>query len=304
VIFTAEQCRQILEGRKTQARQTARAKITLNGTTVELTLDLPFEQQLRYTAVRVGAIVPIERPAARSEMTAEELAAAESGRQRPRVTVAEAAVTGLRLEQLGDIDHKGARAEGFRTTVDFKTAWVHTHERGWFAAKPTVERPPEQVAKLISRPAQSPTASAATLACQATSCDAELLVFDRRHAHRLVWVVALDVVESARLLARNISRGDYTNDPHRAMLGSLDAGEAIPAGVQEAYSRIARERDRTSGADSINQTVATLRVELANLRAVDHGVGLVAHRQISREIGRIERALDTLVRKLSERVLS
>jgi hypothetical protein len=78
--------------------------------------------------------------------------------------------------------------------------------------------------------------------------------------------------------------------------------EAISMGVQETFSRVAREQDRTGGAAAVDETVRRLRSELAVLRATDLA-GIVEHRQVHSEISRIERSLKVLQQKLSGRVL-
>ena len=275
MIFPAEQCRQILEGRKTQTRRPANGRQATRrhpAAVAAPTLDMAPTQQLRSTTHRVGRVYPLERPAARSEMSTEEISAAETTGRRPAITIGYVECTALRLERLGAISQRDLRAEGCRTTVEFAILWLARRDHRWLAGWRADEDRDDEV--LLGR--------------YRTVC-----------AEQLVWVLTIEVIEAPRLLAARTSRGDYTADPRRAMRGEP---EAISAATQDTYSRIAHEQDRSVDAFSASETVKRLRVELAKLRASDVA-GIANHREVAREISRIERSLNTLTQKLSGRVL-
>jgi hypothetical protein len=219
VIFTTLECRQILDGRKTQARRPAKPAVREG---------MPIAEALRHTSLRVGAAVPLERPALRSEVTPDDVLAG----RRIAITIAHVEITALRVERLGAISPRDLRAEGCKTTPEFAARWLYSHgDARWLAE------------------------------------DREDVAIVERfmpHIARLVWVVALHPTDAPRMLAARVGRGDYTDDPRLAMRGE---GEAIPAAAQEAMSKAARERDIAARAGAEQEALATMRRAAERLRA-------------------------------------
>jgi hypothetical protein len=105
---------------------------------------------------KVGKVLPIQK-----------------GRGKPAVT--HVRITGLRTERVGAITHLDARAEGFRTTGEFKAYWTRLYDRAWVAAMELAD--PLDDIQLVAR-------------------------FDARHAATVVWVIAFETCEPpARYLA-------------------------------------------------------------------------------------------------------
>jgi hypothetical protein len=114
-------------------------------------------------------------------------------------------VTAVRQQRLGDITLREARAEGFRTTADFKSAWVEIHDARWVNADVAHGH------QLLGR-------------------------FAARHADTPVWVIEFTLpVDPVRLLADRNARADYVDHHARAM---SDEPEAVD---EEAQRRITRD---------------------------------------------------------------
>lgn len=108
--------RQVLAGRKTQARRRATG-----------------EGPCRYLP---GHDYPLERLKSAEELDAWERTRTASGRARPpRLTVARILVTEVRREQVGAITLQDAMREGFKTTDAFRGHWVSLHDRRWIASQ-------------------------------------------------------------------------------------------------------------------------------------------------------------------------
>jgi hypothetical protein len=106
-------------------------------------------------------------------------------------------VTAVERQRLGDITFAEARAEGFRTTDEFKQAWVRIHDREW------LER------ELVDR-AEIFGDDAVPFILRAR--------FEQRHADRLVWAITFELDrESPRLLAPATDDEDYTSQSARAL---------------------------------------------------------------------------------------
>jgi uncharacterized protein YhfF len=131
-------------------------------------------------------------------------------------------ITAVRVEALGAITLQDAQAEGYRTTDEFKIAWVRAHDEAW------VERHKVDLAEVFDD--------------DVSVVDWILLErFRRSHAHRRVRVLVFDVLrDQPRYMAtqRDIlsgrSDGDYTPNRHRA----IDESECPP---DPAYVLGARE---------------------------------------------------------------
>lgn len=227
VIFTAEQARLILAGRKSQTRRLAVALPDL----LAPALGMSDTQLLQTTRHRVGTVYPLERFARGEELTPDQRIRLDerppinplSGRRRKRparpvLPIAHLEITDLRLQELGEIDLKDARAEGFRTTDEFKIDWVERRDRRWATTPlhdPTLDASYRATAgadpqKLESAP-RLPEAPEMTER------------FEERHARALVWAMSFKVVEAPRLLRAAAGFDDYTETPSRAARAEPEA---------------------------------------------------------------------------------
>lgn len=123
-------------------------------------------------------------------------------------------VTGVYEQRLGDIAFVNARAEGFRTTADFKAEWMRLYDKAWVAAHGAedLDLADETVAQR----------------------------FEDRHADTRVWVIQFMLpIDQIRLLADRHAKADYVDTPARAM---PDEPEAVDEQTQERISKDARLR--------------------------------------------------------------
>lgn len=126
-------------------------------------------------------------------------------------------------QQLDAITHRDARAEGFRTTNDFRAEWVRRHDAAW------VDRELVDLAAAFDDTASVP----------------EWILLERfrqRHAERQVWAILFAVQQHGyRYLASQtdiLAGGDqYTANKARA----IDELEIPPAQWLEAEAKRARE---------------------------------------------------------------
>jgi hypothetical protein len=136
-------------------------------------------------------------------------------------------VTSVSHERVGEIDFTGARAEGFRTTDQFKAYWARLYE-------PTVMHNVDEQ-------------SDEGIFCEPPDDEFLVELFDQRHANTLVWVITfqLDTSHHPRLLVpaagdeRDADELRYTEDPGRAL---RDEPEAIDAGLLAYYTADAHDR--------------------------------------------------------------
>lgn len=147
-----------------------------------------------------------------------------------------AQVVDVRREWLGAIDYAGARAEGHRTTDDFKEAWVRRADRA------VVDRAERWALREFGE----------------DGLHAALIArFVRHHAAVEVWVVTFRISEGRdRFLAAGSRGGDYTTTPARAM--DPDA-PCVDEFTQAAYAKRAE-------ADA-QMRRASLKVDIENERA-------------------------------------
>jgi hypothetical protein len=137
---------------------------------------------------------------------------------RARASIGRVRVLAVREELCGAVTLRDARAEGHRTTADFKVAWVLHHDCEW-AEKAQGSEPEE--AQLLTR-------------------------FEARHADRLVHVVTftaapdqpLLLASQMDILAGRCESGEYTHSRARA----VDDLEVIPA--SDGYVERAREKGK------------------------------------------------------------
>lgn len=227
MIFTRKVATAIAAGRKTQMRLLVReprfVQRTRNGKpNGPVYTSRPFEPS-------AGDSIPI----------------AIKGRPGPGATkappelVARVVVLHARTEEVGAITFEGARAEGCKTTAEFKANWVRLHEPRW----PPVERAFCPTCTGVDYPADElppcPMCDGEeTILIKPTPDEDELAArFDTRHADRLVHVITFEVDKTAELrllspAARRTDDGDehgYTTDQRRALVGDRDdRGRAIP----------------------------------------------------------------------------
>lgn len=155
-------------------------------------------------------------------------------------------------ELAGDLTLVEAKAEGFRTTNEWRMAWVRRHDGGY--------RGQRQINDWLWE----------------TGLVDDLLLdrFEQRHAGIPVWAVAFKPTEPKRYLARPTrTSGDYVTHPGRA----IDPVECIDAATQDRYAEVAR-------ADS-EQRRATFR---RNLEPA-HGAGNLTNRALRHVNGATER---------------
>jgi hypothetical protein len=180
LIFKPELVRLILSKRKTMTRRRVE----------------PGEEVCRYKA---GKSYSLQRSFTVGERARGARGWAETLEDRIRV------VDRPHQERAGDISLLDARAEGFRTTAEFKAYWVRLYDKAWLKRM------------------------------EAEGCvlDESLLVerFESAHADKLVWVVRFELVEAVRLLHRDSSRG-YTANSAMAFPG---VGEAVDEKTLEGF---------------------------------------------------------------------
>lgn len=149
-------------------------------------------------------------------------------------------VTDVERDRLGNISFDDARAEGFRTTNEFKLSWVQHHDRLWVRQQ---EAMMAEASKINDRLGVS-----ASDEVQEVLAEQSLFRFGERHADRDVWVIRFELDRShrPRLLAP-ASRGErdgdehgYTDNPRRAL---RDEPEAIDRQSLEQYIVDAHTRE-------------------------------------------------------------
>jgi hypothetical protein len=155
-------------------------------------------------------------------------------------------VTAVRQQRLGDITLREAHAEGFRTTGDFKAAWVEIHDARWISAH-------------IDEGHEARWTSAHVEGLDTVLDGHPRMVlerFDARHADTPVWVIEFTLpVDPVRLLADRNARADYVDHHARAM---ADEPEAVDEDTQRRITRDAGLRDTQLRAVSAAQREAEL----------------------------------------------
>lgn len=266
MIFTPEEARLILAGRKTQARRRAIQLPRMPAPALDLTPN----QRLHTTRHREGHVYPLERLARPGELTADLRMRIEAGVRRarpPAITVGHVRCTRLRLVMLGDIDLRDARAEGHRTTHEFAYAWVQARDRGWLEQQPDSE-------------------------------DAERAVlrrFDEAHADTLVWALTLEVVDSPRWLKASYSVDNYTDIPG---LGLWDEPEPLSPDDLDRVAGYAAARDHDRRRQPLATHAHNIARELDELVTRTAAAG-ISDRSMSRTISALEHHAGVLARKLA-----
>ena len=181
------------------------------------------------------------------------------------------------IEQHGPISFADVRASGYRTTVEYKAAWVQRHDHDWVEA--TVERRAGEVSDGLT--------------------DVELAErFDARWADGDVYVLHIEVDRTGeRYLAADPAamETDYVHSPTRAMAGE-------PAAVDDRtlaeFTKAAREKPIVSQMEvwqerraELEQAIARAEAEVAE--AGDVGTSFRSSvRQLRRQLDVIERKID------------
>lgn len=118
-------------------------------------------------------------------------------------------------QRAGDITLAEARAEGQRTTADWKRAWVRRHDTQWTARDELFDDGNDIVNDIL------------------------LARFEERHADTLVWAIAFEpLVDAPRFMARPTrTSGDYVAVTARA----IDPVECVDEVTQAHYAKLKRE---------------------------------------------------------------
>lgn len=153
------------------------------------------------------------------------------------------AVLAVERELAGALTLQDARAQGFRTTADWRIEWVRRHDSAYRSQR-----------KINDWLWESGLA------------DEPLLDrFERRHAGASVWVVRIEPMEPKRYLARPTrTSGDYVSHPGRA----IDPVECIDAATQERFATAARGQSERHRA-AVRRAAEPAPANLTN-RAVRH----------------------------------
>lgn len=275
MIFTKRMLDAILAGRKTQTRRVMRPHVAGERSTY---VDRGGRTRRRPTA----RTILWEGSEYRRPPMPADVVAVQPGRGRH--AIARIVITDLTSSLVGDIDHFSARAEGFRTTDDFKAYWVGLYEktvpftRGLFQ---------ESDDGIVCEPP-----------------DDELLVdrFDTHHAATPVWVVTFELAtDEPRFLAP--AGRSHDSDEHGYTIQSnhaLEPVEVVSPAVQAEISREGRERGRVQRGYLDQQLLdekETLEERLAAARRIAHRRGVNVHA----EVRLAERALRSIERKIAAR---
>ncbi len=176
----------------------------------------------------------------------------------------------VRTEQHGVISYEDVRREGYRTTVEYKAAWVRWQDRQWLAQvgdelDPTINE------HLIPR-------------------------FDARWADREVSVVQFEVDRTAaRYLAASPGallndKPDYVSSSARAMKGE---GAAVDEATQRAITVSAAGSHLVSQMEVWRESRDRIASEIARLRSTEMG------RDFGSAMRALERQLERLDRKIN-----
>ncbi len=254
--------RLVLAGRKTQTRRLAIHRRGLTPPRHGLTEG----QWLRCTTHHIGRVYPLERYARGDELLPEQRMRLEAGsRQKPpALTIAHVRCVDLRLQRLGDVDLKDARAEGFRTTDEFRAAWVQARDMH-------------------------------RLLMDDDDANYLLRLFDRCHAHRLVWAFTFEIIETPRLLKATSSYDDYTDKPSKAARAEP---EALTVDQLAALTRYAPAKDHAQRRQPVATHAHNIARELDELtrRLPEEGI---VDRDLKRTVRQMSHQAERLKDKLN-----
>lgn len=174
-------------------------------------------------------------------------------------------IDAVRTERLGDIAYTDARAEGFRSTDDFKTYWVSIHDKAWL----------EHEKAML---AEAEHDDGVTLDHDTWIARRSLDMFEANHANKTVHVITFHLyhADTVRLLAL---RSDelYTNNHARAIRDEPEAVDedtqkritAQAGTVQRQWGSIEQaRRDQDRALLSREDQIVRLR-RAARLRSID-----------------------------------
>ncbi len=188
---------------------------------------------------------------------------------------AQVAVTEVRSELLGAIGFDDARAEGHRTTGEFKQAWVRRHDGAWLHREKVDLAAPsgdDVVPRILTER------------------------FEQRWATTEVWVVRFWLDEERpRFLARPTrTSGDYVTN-HLRSIDQDDIIGPVPVADAEYVARKTREDHAIAKAQaaSFKRDLDAERFENARRAAEDAGLDTDgASRLVRRAAAALERAVD------------
>lgn len=234
MIFRPELARQIRAGTKTQTRRPVQTTTTNGQTRI---------QPCRYQPGKHYAVQP----------------------GRGQQATCRIHIDAVRTEQLGDIAYTDARAEGFRSTDEFKTYWISIHEKAWL----------EHENAMLTEAEHD---DGVTLDRDTWITRRSLDMFQARHAHKTVHVITFHLhhEETLRLLALQ-SDELYTNNHARAIRDEPEAvDEHWQQRITEQAGTVQRQwgsieqarRDRDRALLSREDQILRLR-RAARLRSVD-----------------------------------
>lgn len=163
-------------------------------------------------------------------------------------------ITEVREERVGDISLRDARAEGFRTTIEFKAAWLRLYDESWVEAH--------------DLPATGLVLSDEMIADR----------FEERHADTSVWVIEFTLpVDPIRLLADRHAKSDYVDTPARAM---PDEPEAVDErSLQRIVDRSGMESGQWQAVQDAQRESQSLDTQLRELLHRADRMGLDVRRQ-------------------------
>lgn len=173
---------------------------------------------------------------------------------------------------LGDISFEDARAEGYRTTDDFKEAWVRENDKAWVAAWEETDPTDQDAHELRGR-------------------------FICRWADRTVWAIRFELDPTLTPVLISAGWPDYTTSPHLAMTGEP---EALNAADHKIY--VQDRADLTTEHYRIiqdsNQEALALHERLRRVQETAAEAGVDIRRQELSILNRI-RSLESKVRKVA-----
>ncbi len=185
------------------------------------------------------------------------------------------------IEQHGPISFADVRASGYRTTVEYKAAWVRRHDRDWIDG-------------------QEVKVGADGVEEADHFLTDELLAerFDERWADRDVYVLHVEVDRTGeRYLAADPAamETDYVHSPARAMAGEPPA---VDEATQEQFTKDARQKPIVTQMEVWQERRAELeraisRTEAEVAEAGDVGTSFRSSlRQLRRQLDVIERKIE------------
>lgn len=146
----------------------------------------------------------------------------QPGRTKPGICRVK--ILDVQHQRAGDLTLADARAEGFRTTADFKAYWTRLYDSAW------IDRHKVDLADALDLGVVS------FILCKR---------FDEQHADTPVWAITFEVqrdephylASQLDILTGRSDAGEYTTNRSRA----IDEAEVIDKPTQERYTRAAQK---------------------------------------------------------------